>query len=40
VSFDVPTTALATGPYELTLKGLINQSVQEIGYYYFSVQKQ
>jgi hypothetical protein len=40
VSFDVPTTALATGPYELTLKGLINQSVQEIGYYYFGVQKQ
>jgi len=40
VSFDVPATVLSTGQYELTLKGLINQSVQEIGYYYFSVQKQ
>jgi hypothetical protein len=40
VSFDVPATALATGQYELTLSGLSNQSVQEIGYYYFSVEKQ
>jgi hypothetical protein len=41
VSFDVPATALAEGQYELALKGLLNdQSLQDVGYYYFSVQKQ
>jgi hypothetical protein len=41
VSFDVPASALPTGQYELALKGILNdQSVQDIGYYYFTVQKQ
>jgi hypothetical protein len=40
VSFDVPATALPSGQYELTLRALSDQSAQEIGYYYFSVQKQ
>ena len=40
VSFDVPVTALPAGQYELALKGILNdQSVHDIGYYYFSVQK-
>jgi hypothetical protein len=40
VSFDVPVTALPAGQYELALKGLLNdQSVHDIGYYYFNVQK-
>jgi len=41
VSVDVPASALAMGQYELALKGILNdQSLQDIGYYYFSVQKQ
>ena len=41
VSFDVPASALSTDQYELALKGVSSdQSVQDIGYYYFSVQKQ
>jgi hypothetical protein len=41
VSFDVPASALAEGQYELALKGLLNdQSLQDVGYYYFGVQKQ
>jgi hypothetical protein len=40
VSFDVPTSALGTGEYELALKGVANDGrAQELGYYYFSVQK-
>jgi hypothetical protein len=38
VSFDVPTSVLPTGQYELTLKGVLSdQPVQDVGYYYFSV---
>ena len=38
VSLDVPASALATGRYELALKGVSDdQSVQDIGYYYFTV---
>jgi hypothetical protein len=41
VTFDVPATMLAAGQYELALKGIPdNQSVQDIGYYYFNVHKQ
>jgi hypothetical protein len=40
VSFDVPATALSADQYELALKGVLNdQTVQDVGYYYFSVQK-
>ena len=38
VSFDVPASALVEGEYELELKAILNdQSVQDVGYYYFSV---
>jgi hypothetical protein len=41
VSFDVPASALSADQYELALKGVLNdQTVQDVGYYYFSVQKQ
>jgi hypothetical protein len=37
---DVPGSSLETGDYELALQGLPNgQSAQDIGYYYFHVQK-
>jgi anti-sigma-K factor RskA len=40
VVFDVPASVLAAGDYELALKGILNdQSVQDVGYYYFSVLK-
>jgi hypothetical protein len=40
VWMDVPANALATGEYELSLKGLRDgQDPEEIGYYYFRVQK-
>src|SRR5262245_7437230 len=40
VSFDTPASALNAGEYELALKGILNdRSVQDIGYYYFSVRK-
>jgi hypothetical protein len=40
VSFDVPASALSADQYELALKGVFNdQTVQDVGYYYFSVQK-
>ena len=40
VWMDVPANALETGEYELSLKGLRNgQDPEEIGYYYFRVQK-
>src|SRR5215471_7212095 len=40
VSFDVPASALLPGEYELALKGLLDdQSVQDVAYYYFSVQE-
>jgi hypothetical protein len=40
VSFDVPASALATGEYELALQGLSpGQSSQDVGYYYFRVEK-
>jgi hypothetical protein len=41
ITFDIPASALADGQYELALKATPDkQSVQEIGYYYFSVQRQ
>jgi hypothetical protein len=41
VSFDVPASALPPDQYELALKGMLNdQSVQDVGFYYFNVQKQ
>ena len=40
VSFDVPTSALAAGEYELSLKWVDHQAVVDIGYYYFGVRKQ
>jgi hypothetical protein len=40
VVLDVPASVLAAGDYELALKGILNdQSVQDVGYYYFSVLK-
>ncbi len=40
VGFDVPASALAPGDYEMALKGILNdQSVQDVGYYYFRVLK-
>jgi hypothetical protein len=40
VSFDVPASALATGDYELALKGTGgSQGLTDIGFYYFYVQK-
>jgi methionine-rich copper-binding protein CopC len=40
VAFDVPTSALASGEYELSLKGIAGDgAVVDIGYYYFSVRK-
>lgn len=39
VSFDVPSNALASGAYELALKGVDGHST-DIGYYYFRVVKQ
>ena len=38
VSLDVPATALSHGEYELALKA--GDPVHEIGYYYFSVEKE
>jgi hypothetical protein len=41
VSFDVPASALATDQYELALKGILNdQTIQDVGYYYFSVSRE
>lgn len=40
VVFDIPASALFTNRYELALKGVRDdQSVHDIGYDYFSVQK-
>ena len=39
VSFDVPSSALPAGNYELALKGVDGQTT-DIGYYYFRVVKQ
>lgn len=40
VSFDVPTSVLTTGEYELALKGSgPDRAPEDIGYYYFSVRK-
>jgi len=40
VSIDVPASALAAGDYELALKGITaDRTSQDIGYYYFGVQK-
>jgi hypothetical protein len=39
-SFDVPTSALDSGEYELTLKGVASDGrAQDLGYYYFRVQR-
>jgi hypothetical protein len=41
VSMDVPASALPTGDYEIALKGLrAGDAPQDVGYYYFRVQKQ
>lgn len=41
VAFDIPASALPPGQYELALKGILdNHAAQDIGYYYFSVQRQ
>jgi hypothetical protein len=40
VAFDVPTTALPAGEYELALKGIGGGQTSDIGFYYFRVQKQ
>jgi hypothetical protein len=41
ISFDLPAGALATGDYELTLKGIgADQSATEIAFYYFHVRRQ
>jgi len=40
VTFDVPASALPDGQCELALKGILdNHTVQDIGYYYFSVRR-
>jgi hypothetical protein len=40
VSVDVPASALAVGNYELALKGIsADRTSQDVGYYYFSVQR-
>jgi hypothetical protein len=40
VSFDVPTSALDAGEYELTLNGVPTTDVlKDLGYYYFRAQK-
>jgi hypothetical protein len=40
VSVDVPASALAVGDYELALKGIAaDQTSQDVGYYYFGVQR-
>jgi hypothetical protein len=40
VSVDVPASALAVGDYELALKGIARDgSSQDVGYYYFGVQR-
>ena len=40
VAFDVPTSALETADYELTLKGVTTDGrAQDLGFYYFSVNK-
>ena len=41
VSMDLPASALPTGEYEIALKGLRGSDApQDVGYYYFRVQKQ
>jgi hypothetical protein len=40
VSFDIPASALDAGEYELTLKGIAaDGATQDLGYYYFGVQR-
>jgi hypothetical protein len=40
ISIDVPASALAAGDYELALKGIaVDRSSQDVGYYYFAVQR-
>ena len=41
VSMDLPASVLSTGEYESALKGLRDgEAPQDVGYYYFRVQKQ
>jgi len=41
VAMDLPASALSTGEYEIALKGLRDgETPQDLGYYYFRVQKQ
>jgi hypothetical protein len=37
---DVPASTLSTGDYELRLQGVLDPNPIDIGYYYFSAQKQ
>src|SRR5262249_40279111 len=39
VGFDAPASALATGDYELALKGVNGKETIDIGYYYFHVER-
>ena len=40
VVLDVPASAISPGPYELALKGAAaDQALQDVGYYYFTVQR-
>lgn len=39
VVFDVPSSALPAGEYEMALKGISNGQATDIGFYYFTVQK-
>jgi endonuclease YncB( thermonuclease family) len=40
VSIDVPASALAAGDYEMVLKGIAaDRTSQDVGYYYFGVQR-
>ena len=39
-TFEVPSSALDSVEYELALQGIVSdRSVQDIGFYYFTVQK-
>jgi anti-sigma factor RsiW len=40
VSFDIPSSAIPAGDYELALKGVAEGHTTDIGYYYFRVLKQ
>jgi hypothetical protein len=39
VAFELPASALPSGEYELALKGIANDSPQDLGFYYFRVKQ-